>query len=80
MFKIEIYGGGCAKCKATAENARKAVQELGVEAEVIPVFDKIAVIKRGLTDTPALLINGVLKVAGRIADVDEIKGLLNTNA
>lgn len=72
-MKIEIFGGGCAKCKATEVNARKAVNELGIEAEVIPVFDKLAAIKRGITDTPALLVDGKLKVSGRIAEVDEIK-------
>ena len=75
-MKIEIYGGGCVKCKTTAENARKAVQDLAMDAEIIPVFDKKAVIKKGLTDTPALLIDGNLKVAGRIAEVEEIKGYL----
>ncbi|MDZ7794684.1 MAG: MTH895/ArsE family thioredoxin-like protein [Spirochaetia bacterium] len=75
-MKIEVYGGGCVKCKTTAENARKAVQDLAVDAEVVPVFDKKAVIKKGLSDVPALLIDGKLKVAGRIAEVDEIKGYL----
>jgi small redox-active disulfide protein 2 len=72
-MKIEVYGGGCIKCKTTADNARKAVAELGVTAEVVPVFDKAAAIKRGLTDTPALLIDGKLMVSGRIAELDEIK-------
>lgn len=75
-MKIEIYGGGCEKCKATEANARKAVQDLGLKAEVIPVFDKAAAIKRGLTDTPALLIDGKLKISGRIAETEEIKKLL----
>ena len=77
-MKIEVYGGGCAKCKATEANARKAVSELGIKAEVIPVFDKAAAIKRGLTDTPALLVDGALKVAGRIAEVEEIKKFIKT--
>jgi len=77
-MKIEIYGGGCPKCKATEANARKAVQELGVQAEVVPVFDKAAAIKRGLTDTPALLVDGKLKVSGRIAEVEEIKAFIRT--
>jgi hypothetical protein len=44
-----------------------------VQAEVVPIFDKAAAIKRGLTDTPALLVDGKLKVAGRIAEAEEIK-------
>lgn len=75
-MKIEIFGIGCPKCRATEANARKAVQELGIQAEVVPVFDKdkAAVIKRGITDTPALMVDGKLKVAGRVAEVEEIKG------
>lgn len=75
-MKIEIFGIGCPKCKATEANARKAVQELGIQAEVVPVFDKdkAAVIKRGITDTPALMVDGKLKVAGRVPETEEIKG------
>lgn len=76
-MKIEVYGGGCVKCKTTAANAKKAVEELGIAADIVPVFDKTAAIRRGLTDTPALLIDGVLKVAGRIAETDEIKKFLS---
>ena len=75
-MKIEIFGGGCAKCKATEANARKAVQELGIQAEVIPLFDKTAAITRGITDTPALVVDGKLKVSGRIAELEEIKRFL----
>ena len=77
-MKIEIFGVGCPKCRATEANARKAVQELGVQAEVVPVYDKTAGIKRGITDTPALLVDGKLKVSGRIAEVEEIKGWIRT--
>lgn len=75
-MKIEIFGSGCAKCKATEANARKAVQDLGIQAEVIPVFDKTAAIKRGITDTPALVVDGKLKVCGRVAELEEIKSFL----
>jgi len=74
--KVEIFGGGCAKCKATEANARKAVQDLGIQAEVVPVFDKMAALKRGITDMPALVVDGKLKVAGRIAETEEIKAFL----
>lgn len=78
-MKIEVYGGGCAKCKKTLENAKKAVDELGVEAEVIPIFDKIATIKKGITDTPALVIDGKLKIAGSVPDKEDIIKLLKEN-
>jgi small redox-active disulfide protein 2 len=75
-MKIEIFGVGCPKCRATEANARKAVQELGVQAEVVPIYDKATGIKRGITDNPSLLIDGKLKVSGRIAEVEEIKAFI----
>ena len=76
-MKIEVYGGGCVKCRTTEANARKAVEDLGITAEVVPVFDKNAAIRRGITDTPALLVDGILKVAGRIVEIEEIKKFIS---
>jgi len=73
MMKIEVYGSGCAKCKKTFNNAKEAVKELGLDAEVVSVFDKIALIKKGITDTPAVVIDGKLKFAGFVPEKDEIK-------
>lgn len=76
MRKIEVFGVGCPKCRKTEENAKKAVEELGIEAEVVHIYDQAQMIMRGITSSPALVIDGELKVAGRVPDVDEIKELL----
>ena len=78
MKKIEIFGTGCPKCKRTEQNVRKAVQELGIEAEVTHVYDQLEMLKRGITHTPAVVIDGEVKIAGRVPEVDEIKELLST--
>lgn len=78
MKKIEIFGTGCPKCRRTEQNVRKAVQELGIEAEVIHVYDQLEMLKRGITNTPAVVIDGEVKIAGRVPEVDEIKKLLST--
>ena len=78
MKKIEIFGTGCPKCKRTEQNVRRAVQELGIEAEVIHVYDQLEMLKRGITNTPAVVIDGEVKITGRVPEVDEIKGLLST--
>lgn len=78
MKKIEIFGTGCPKCKRTEQNVRRAVQELGIEAEVIHVYDQLEMLKRGITNTPAVVIDGEVKIAGRVPEVDEIKELLST--
>jgi len=78
MKKIEIFGTGCPKCKRTEQNVRRAVQELGIEAEVIHVYDQLEMLKRGITNTPAVVIDGEVKITGRVPEVDEIKELLST--
>jgi len=75
-MKIEILGTGCMKCKRLAKNVEKAVAELGVTAEIEKVEDITAIVDRGVMLTPALIVDGELKVSGRVADVAEIKEIL----
>jgi len=75
-MKIEVLGTGCPKCKKTYRNAEKAVKELGIEAELVKVYDSIEIAKRGVLETPALAVDGEIKIAGRIPSKDEIKELL----
>jgi len=75
--KIEVFGVGCPKCKKTEENAKKAVKELKLDAEVIHIYDQAEMIKRGITSNPALAIDGQLKIENRVPEVEEIKKLLS---
>jgi len=76
-MKIEVFGVGCPKCRKTEENARKAVKELGIDAEVVHVYDQAEIIARGITSSPALAINGELKITDRVPEVEEIKKILS---
>lgn len=76
MKSITILGPGCWKCKKLAENAETAAKELGVEYEVVKVTEINAIMGFGVMMTPALAVDGELKVSGRIPDVAEIKKLL----
>lgn len=76
MTKIEILGTGCVKCKRLFDNVQAAVKELGIVAEVVKVEDLDAIVEAGIMLTPALLINGEVVSEGRVADVNEIKSLL----
>jgi len=76
--KIEVLGTGCPKCKKTYENAEKAIKELGIEAELVKVYDSVEIAKRGVFETPALVIDGEIKVAGRVPSKEEIKKLLKS--
>ena len=72
-MKIEILGMGCPKCKKLYENAQAAVKELNVQAEIVKVEDIQKIMDYGLMITPAILIDGEVKAAGRIPAPDEIK-------
>lgn len=73
MKKIEILGSGCAKCNQLEGNAKKAVSETGVEAEVIHIADLKKIAEYKVLFTPAIAIDGVVKASGKIASVEEIK-------
>jgi len=76
MKKIEILGMGCAKCNQLAERTRDAVKELGIDAEVNKVQDIKTITNYGVLVTPALVVDGVVKIAGKLPKVQEIKELI----
>ncbi|MDP8216728.1 MAG: thioredoxin family protein [Candidatus Kaelpia imicola] len=76
-MKIEILGMGCPKCKQLFDNAEKALNELGIEAELVKVEDMDKITEYGVMTTPALVVDGKVKVAGKVPSSDEIKGLLS---
>jgi len=76
MKKIQILGPGCPKCKKMAENAETAARELGIDFEMEKVTDIKAIMGFGVMMTPALVVDGKVKVSGKLPDVDEIKKIL----
>ncbi len=75
-MRIEILGSGCARCKRQAMNVERAVEELGIEAEVVKIEDISEIMDRNVMMTPALAIDGELRASGRIVDVKELKVML----
>ncbi len=73
-MKIEVLGMGCANCNKLYENALEAVKLSGKEVEVGKVEDIKKIMGYGVLSTPALVIDGVVKVAGKVPKVEEIKG------
>ena len=76
MKKIQILGPGCPKCKKMAENAETAARELGIDFEMEKVTDIKAIMSFGVMMTPALVVDGDVKMSGKLPDVDEIKKIL----
>jgi len=76
-MEITIYGPGCKNCVNLADNAKKAVEETGVEAEIVKVEDMAEIAQAGIMSTPAIGIDGEVKIKGRVATVEDIKKLLS---
>jgi len=76
MKRIQILGTGCPKCKKLTENAEAAAKELGIEYELEKVTQINDIMKMGVMVTPALAIDGKVKVAGKVASPDDIKAML----
>jgi small redox-active disulfide protein 2 len=77
MKQIKVLGPGCPKCKTTYNNVIEALKQTGIEAEVEKVEDIEEMMKYNILVTPVLIIDEVIKVKGRVADIKEIKELLN---
>jgi len=72
-MKIQVLGTGCPKCKQVAEVAEKAVAELGADVEIVKVTDINEIMNFGVMMTPALAIDGDVKVAGKVPRLDDVK-------
>lgn len=77
-MKIEILGSGCPKCEKTEANVRKALEALGVEAEVAKVTDRDEIVERNVMMTPAVAIDGEVAVSGKVPRVGQLKSLLQS--
>lgn len=75
-MKIQILGTGCPKCKKLAEAADAAAKELQLDFELEKVTDINQIMAFGVMLTPALAVNGVVKVVGKVPSIDEIKNML----
>lgn len=72
-MKIQVLGPGCPNCQKLEENVKKAVEELGIEAEIEHVYDFEKMIEIGMMMSPGLAIDGKLVSQGKILDVEGIK-------
>ena len=73
MKKIQILGTGCPKCKLLTANAAEAVKALGIEAQIEKVEKIMDIMKFGVMTTPALVVDGTVKSAGKVLSAEEIK-------
>ena len=76
-MKIQILGTGCPKCKKLAENAEAAAKAAGVQYEMVNVTDINEISGFGVMMTPALAVDGEVKVVGKVPSVEEIRAFLS---
>lgn len=77
MKKLQVLGTGCAKCGKLAANTEAAAKALGIDYELVKVTDIGEIMKFGVMATPALAVDGKVKISGKVPDVDAIKKLIS---
>jgi small redox-active disulfide protein 2 len=75
-MKIEILGTGCAKCKKTEKLVKKVTSDLGLDVEIVKIEDLQEIIDRGVMMTPAVIIDGDVKIKGHVPSTGELKKML----
>jgi small redox-active disulfide protein 2 len=73
MKKITVYGPGCMKCQKTEATVRQVLAESGIDAKVEHVTDMQAIVAAGVLSTPAVAVDGVVKLRGRVPTADEVR-------
>jgi len=76
-MNIKILGSGCKNCTKLHENAEAAAKELGLDVEFEKVTDFKDIVSYGVMKTPGLVVDGELKLSGRVPSKDEIKKILS---
>ena len=75
-MRIQILGTGCPKCAKLAEAAKAAADDLGIAYDLEKVTDITKIMAMGVMMTPALVVDGQVKAAGKVPDADAIKAML----
>jgi small redox-active disulfide protein 2 len=76
MKTLQILGSGCANCKRLANNVEAAAKELGIDFTLEKVTEMEAIVRAGVMRTPALVVDGQVKLYGRVPSVEEIKTII----
>ena len=80
MKKLIILGSGCTKCHQLAESTRAAADACGIEYEIEKITDVLKFADYGVMITPALVIDGEVKAAGKVPPVGELQNMIGEGA
>lgn len=76
MKRIQVLGTGCPKCQKLTETAETAAKELGIDYELEKVKELDRIMEFGVMMTPALVVDGEVKVSGKVPSVEDVKAML----
>jgi small redox-active disulfide protein 2 len=76
MKKLQVLGPGCPKCVELAKRTEEAARAAGGDFEVEKVSEISKIMSFGVMMTPALVVDGEVKVVGQVPSVDEIKKMI----
>ena len=76
MRKIQVLGPGCPNCRRLADRVEEAAGALGIEYEIEKVTAVEEIMRYGIMATPALVVDGELKCAGRIPSLKDLEAML----
>jgi small redox-active disulfide protein 2 len=76
-MKFEVLGTGCAKCDTAEKIVKEAVARSAVDAQVVKVSDRMEIAKSGVLMTPAVILDGQVKLVGKIPDIEEVMGWID---
>lgn len=77
-MKIQILGTGCPKCNKLAETAKAAAEQAGIDFTIEKVTDINAIMAFGVMMTPALAVDGQVRVIGKVPPIEDLKKLLSS--
>ncbi len=75
-MEIKILGTGCAKCKTTYQVIEKVINENHLDVQLTNVEDIVEILNSGVMATPAVIVNGMVRIKGHIPSENEIKQML----
>lgn len=75
-MEIKVLGPGCANCGKLEDATRQAVEKAGIDATIEKVTDMAQIMSYGVMSTPALVVDGQVRLAGRVPSVDDLAALL----
>ena len=76
MKTLTILGTGCPKCRKLAENAESAARRLGISYHMEKVTEIREIMALGVMMTPALAVDGVIRVSGKVPSSEELERIL----